>query len=242
MKTVYNPILHPEIRLHFVEAIQFLHNRSNPFSNPSFPYVCLVEKWLTLFLKSLLFLVIKSLKTMKKTEITKALVLTLAALLMYSLTWAQENKANRPSPPATATGKIDRATITINYSSPSVKGRKIWGGLVPYGEAWRAGANEATILETDQAIKVEGKALPAGKYSLFAIPGESEWTIILNSETGQWGVKRGGKANRDAAKDVLAVKVKPAKSASMAERLAYEVTPAGFVLRWENLEVPVALK
>ena len=179
---------------------------------------------------------------MKKTEITKGLVLTLAAVLMYSLTWAQENKANRPSPPATASAKIGGANITINYSSPSVKGRKIWGDLVPYGEAWRAGANEATILETDQAIKVEGKQLPAGKYSLFAIPGENEWTIILNSETGQWGVKRGGKANRDAAKDVLTVKVKPVKSAGMNERLTYAFSGPGFVLRWENLEVPVAVK
>src|ERR1051325_10914117 len=81
---------------------------------------------------------------------------------------AQGDKSSRPSPPATATGKIGNATITINYSSPAVKGRKIWGELVPYDKAWRAGANEATIFTTDKEIKVEGKTLPAGSYSLFA--------------------------------------------------------------------------
>ena len=146
------------------------------------------------------------------------------------------------SPGATATGKINGATITITYASPSVKGRKIWGGLVPYDKVWRAGANEATILETDKDIMVEGKQLAKGKYSLYAIPGEQEWSIILNSETGQWGIKRGGDTTRDPAKDVAVVKVKPMKAASMNEALVYVVTDKGIALRWENLEVPVAVK
>src|SRR6187551_3706729 len=103
---------------------------------------------------------------MKKNWIAKAFGLTLAVMSMSTMIWAQGDKASRPSPPATATGKVNGATITINYSSPSVKGRKIWGELVPYDKAWRAGANEATIFETDKPIKVEGKPLPAGKYSL----------------------------------------------------------------------------
>jgi len=176
-------------------------------------------------------------------KILKRLVALLLVLLVTgSALWAQGEKANRASPPATATGKIGEATVTINYSSPAVKGRKVWGELVPYGQPWRAGANEATILETDKAITVEGKTLPAGKYSLFAVPGETEWQIILNSQTGQWGVKRGGEANRDAANDVLTVAVKPVAAASMNERLLYEVTPTGIVLKWENLEVPIAIK
>lgn len=89
------------------------------------------------------------------------------------------------SPAATATGKIGAANVTINYSSPAVKGRKIFGELEPYGKVWRAGANEATIFETDHDIMVEGKKLPAGKYSFFATPGEKEWTVILNSQVGQ---------------------------------------------------------
>ena len=179
---------------------------------------------------------------MKKMMILKGFALLMACMISSVAAQAQQDKASRPSPPLTATGKAGGATITINYSSPSVKGRKIFGDLVPYDKVWRAGANEATIFETDKDITVEGKKLPAGKYSLYAIPGESEWSFVFNSETGQWGVKRGGDTSKDAAKDVLTVKAKPAKSASTNEKLAYEVTSKGFVLRWDNTEVPVAIK
>ena len=114
---------------------------------------------------------------MKKTLIRTA-ILAFTGILFFGHSFAQGDKSTRPSPPATATGKAGGATITIDYSSPSVKGRKIWGGLEPYNKIWRAGANEATIFTTDKAIKVEGKSLPAGKYSLFATPGEKTWTII----------------------------------------------------------------
>ena len=187
------------------------------------------------------FISLININHMKRGNFTRAIVLTLAGIFMTSAIWAQGDKSKRPSPPETVTGSAGGATITINYSSPSVKGRKIWGGLVPYDKVWRAGANEATIFETNKPIKIEGKELPAGKYSLFATPGENEWTIILNSETGQWGIKRTGEANRDPAKDVLTVMVKPKKSASMQEHLNYKVTSPGFVLSWENVEVPVAI-
>ena len=163
----------------------------------------------------------------------------LAALMLMSGTttlFAQQSPAEK------ATGKIGSATVTISYSSPSVRGRKIWGGLVPYNEPWRAGANKATVFETDKPLTVEGKALPAGKYTLFATPGEKEWTIILNSETGQWGIKHSGEANFDPAKNVLSVTVKPVKSATMNEKLAYVITGSGFSLNWENLSIPVAVK
>lgn len=174
--------------------------------------------------------------------IAKRALLVLFAVAVTSFTaLAQGDKASRPSPPATATGTVGGATVSITYSSPSVKGRQIWGGLVPYDKAWRAGANEATIFETDKAIKVAGKDLPAGKYSLFAVPGEKEWQFIFNSQTGQWGIKRGGDANRDPANDVLTVSAKPDKG-SMSEKLVYEITKKGFVLKWENLEVPVGIK
>ncbi len=95
---------------------------------------------------------------------------------------------------------------------------------------------------TDKDITVEGKALPAGKYTLFAIPTKGDWTIILNSETGQWGIKRTGEANFDPAKNVVSVTVKTQKSATMNERLVYDITSKGIVLKWENLEVPVMIK
>jgi Protein of unknown function (DUF2911) len=177
-----------------------------------------------------------------RTTVTKIMLASvLAFLCMTEIVCAQGDKANRPSPAAAASGKIGDATITIVYSSPSVKGRKIWGELIPYNTVWRAGANEATLFETDKNIKVEGKDLPAGKYSIYAIPGEKEWQIIFNSETGQWGVKRSGETSRDPAKDKLIVTVKPGKSA-MNEKLVYEVNAKGFVLKWETVEVPVAIK
>ena len=161
----------------------------------------------------------------------------LVSLMASSVVYAQ-----KASPPATATGKVAGASITITYSSPSVKGRKIWGELVPYGKAWRAGANEATIFMTDKDIKVEGKELKAGKYSLFIIPNENEWEFILNSETGQWGIKKGGIANYDPAKNAATFKVKPTKSDSMTEQLTYTVTDKGFTVSWENAEAKVSIK
>jgi len=179
---------------------------------------------------------------MKKEFISKGFLMTLAVMLMATVTWAQGDKASRPSPPETASGKVGGANITISYSSPSVKGRKVFGDLVPFDKVWRAGANEATIFETDKAVTIGGKQLPAGKYSLYATPGEKEWTFIFNSETGQWGIKRTGDTSKDASKDVLSVKAKPAKSAAMNEKLKYEVTATGFTLSWDNTEVPVAIK
>ena len=178
---------------------------------------------------------------MKKPIITKALVLALTGVFMSSVLLAQGGAP--ASPAAKATGKTkDGANIVIDYSSPGVKGRKIWGDLVPYDKVWRAGANKATIFTTDKEIKVEGKKLPAGKYSLYAIPGEKEWTIILNSATGQWGINMDGSTTEDPAKDVLRVKVKPKKSKEFTERMTYTVGEKQFALVWENLEVPVEIK
>src|SRR4029079_3907103 len=175
---------------------------------------------------------------MKKPTIMQFFSLTMTAMLFSSVLSAQ----NQASPPATATGKVNGATITINYSSPGVKGRQIWGALVPYDKVWRAGANAATIFETDKDIKVEGKELKAGKYSLYAIPGEKEWTMIFNSQTGQWGIKNDGSTTEDPAKDALRVTVKPQKAKAMQERMEYVIDKNGFALVWENLSVPVSIK
>ncbi len=162
--------------------------------------------------------------------------------LILLLTVSAASYAQKASPAATATGKIGDATITISYSSPAVKDRKIWGELVPYGKIWRAGANEATIFETDKAIKVEGKELPAGKYSLYVLPTETEWTIIFNAQVGQWGITRAGATTNDPTKDVLKVTVKPVVSKELAERLVYVVDKKGFALNWEKLSAPVKVK
>lgn len=151
---------------------------------------------------------------------------------------APAKDAAKPSPAATATGKIGAADVTVNYSSPGVKGRKIFGGLETYGKVWRAGANEATTVEFSKAVTVEGKPLPAGKYAFFVIPMETgQWTVIFNKEPKQWGAFK-----YDEKQDALRVMVTPRKTAAVTERLAYEVTPTGLVLRWENVELPVAIK
>jgi hypothetical protein len=179
---------------------------------------------------------------MEGTRISKTLLIIFAGLLIVSVVCAQEDKSQRPSPPAMATGHVMDATISIKYSSPAVKGRKIWGGLVPYDKVWRAGANEATTFETDKDIMVEGKLLPAGKYSLYAIPGKKEWVIIVSAQTGQWGINRDHKTTEDPVTDVLRVNVKPEKSLVFNERLKYVFNDNGFALEWEDLQVPVSLK
>jgi len=167
----------------------------------------------------------------------RALPFALAALLLATGSQAQDGAKVPASPPATASGKIGGTVVTVTYSSPAVKGRPIWGSLVPYGEVWRAGANEATTVEFSKPVKVEGKDLPAGKYAFFTIPTKDSWTVIFNKEHKQWGAYE-----YKEKQDALRVTAKPRKAAKTAERLAYEVTPKGLVLRWENLELPVAVK
>jgi hypothetical protein len=171
---------------------------------------------------------------MKNTRMLTSLAMLLTGILISASAWAQDAKP-KASPPAKASGKVGDATITVNYSSPSVKGRTIWGDLVPYGEVWRSGANEATTFTTDRDVMVEGQKLPAGTYSFYTIPGEDEWTVIFNKTAKQWGT------DYDEQQDALRVKATPRKAASMSERLEYEVTDDGLVLRWENLELPVAI-
>ena len=170
---------------------------------------------------------------------TRGFILAMTSMFLSPMMWAQNT---RLSPPATASGNVKGTTITINYSSPAVKGRKIWGELVPYDKVWRAGANEATLITFDKDVQMEGKALAKGQYSLYAIPGETEWTIIFNSATGQWGINRDGTTTEDPAKDVLRVTVKPVNCPEFNERLIYMVDVNGFSLFWENLRIPVSIK
>lgn len=159
-------------------------------------------------------------------------------VLFVSTNVMAQNSKPKASPAETATGKIGGANITINYGSPSVKGRQIWGGLEKYDKVWRAGANDATTFETDKDIKVEGKALPAGKYSFFLIPRESgTWTAIFNKEPKQWGAYK-----YEEAKDALRVDVKVKPLSTTQEKLVYNITNKGFSLNWDKVSVPVAVK
>lgn len=152
-------------------------------------------------------------------------------ILLVSITACAQNA--KPSPAASTEFKVGTATIKIAYSAPSVKGREIWGKLVPYDQVWRTGANEATTFETDQDIKVEGKSLPKGKYALFTIPGKDEWVIIFNKTAKQWG-----SFSYKEAEDALRVTVRPGLSSVFTEVMKIEGKVDGSVsIAWEKLEV-----
>ena len=171
--------------------------------------------------------------------------------LAASLAAAQQPQTPAPPPqpvrlPQVSQGASVKQTIglndvTITYSRPGVKGRKIWGGLVPYGSVWRTGANAATTIQFSEDVLVEGQPLPAGTYSLHTIPGEKEWTLIINKESNQWG-----SYSYDAAKDAVRVKVTPMPGPPQEwmqfrfEDLSND--SARVVLAWENLQVPFTIK
>jgi hypothetical protein len=174
---------------------------------------------------------------MRKLFQLKALSLLALAFLVSTVAFGQ--KKQQASPRDSVSGTVAGSMVTVNYGSPGVKGRKIWGGLVPYDKIWRTGANEATIFTTSKAIKIGGKTLPAGKYSLYTTPGEKEWKVIFNSQTGQWGIKMDGSTTDDASKDVLVATVTPMKSKMTNERMVFKLTPSSVILLWDNLAVPI---
>jgi hypothetical protein len=165
-------------------------------------------------------------------RITFLLVVAFAAFA--SVSFAQDKPV---SPKAEANGKIGAATVKIAYCQPSARGRKIIGGLVPYNEVWRTGANEATTFTIDKPVKIEGKDLAAGTYSLFTLPTENEWTIIFNKEAKQWGAYDYKKDN-----DALRVTVKPTKTASFVETFNIAVGKDAVNLQWENTAVAFKVK
>jgi hypothetical protein len=193
------------------------------------------------------------------------LLLVLCAASQASAQTPPAVRLPRPSQKASIMQTIGVTDLTITYSRPGVKGRKIWGDppataatgtatlddsnsrakdapIVPYGHVWRAGANEATTFAVTDDVLINGQKLAAGTYSLHTIPGKDEWTIIFNSDAGQWG-----SFSYDEKKDALRVKVKPLMVADNQEWLAYEipnVTPnsAQVNIRWERLRVPFTVE
>ena len=141
---------------------------------------------------------------MKKFLLVLGIILV---LILGGLTYYMKVHTKKASPLERTTLEDGDLKIAVSYCRPYKKGRVIFGGLEPYGEVWRTGANEATIFETTKDLIFGEQTLKAGKYSLWTIPGEQTWTIIFNSETGQWGVDFNGLANRDPAKDALTIDV-----------------------------------
>lgn len=161
-------------------------------------------------------------------------LLAIATLFCFSVAAFAQDKA-----PASPKVTAESANATVTYGQPSKKGREIFGKLVPYGQVWRTGANDATTVEFKKDVTFGGKKVKAGKYSLFTIPGESEWTFILNSELGQWGAY---KYNDIKAKNVAEVKVKSSKTASEVEKMTISVDAKSLTVSWDNTQASVALK
>jgi hypothetical protein len=166
-----------------------------------------------------------------KRKYTMKKLYTLLAIVSIATTavFAQDAK---PSPAMNASAVVNGAEVNIDYSSPSVKGRTIFGGLVPYGKVWRTGANEATVITFDQDVTIDGKTVEEGIYSLFTIPGEEEWTVIINEEDNQWGAFK-----YDESKDMIRFKVTPSTNESM-EKMTFSVGEDGLVsLMWATTKI-----
>ena len=138
-------------------------------------------------------------------------------------------------------GNIGGAAININYHSPGVRKRTIWGGLVPYGDVWVTGAHNATTIEVDQDFIVNGKNITKGKYALFTIPGKTEWIVIINKNFNQHLTD-----DYQQSEDVVRIKVKPKKQKMVTERLQYYINSTGgdkgnISMAWEKLTIEFAL-
>lgn len=163
-------------------------------------------------------------------------------LSTFAMLQAQDINLPRVSPKASVSYTIGLTNVDIHYGAPAVKERVIWGGLVPYNEVWRAGANEATTIEFSTDVNIEGQNLKAGKYALFFIPGETEWTVIFNKKSDQWGAY-----DYKEADDALRFTVQPKMNEGMQERLTYTINDMkadmGYVkLAWEKMRLYMRFK
>ena len=167
------------------------------------------------------------------TRTPRPFLIVAALLLVLSLPALAErgDDTERASKNGTLHASIDGVNFKLEYGRPKVKGRTVWGQLVPNGKVWRTGADEATTIEFAADSKINGEPLDAGTYSLFTIPGESEWTFIFNRVAEQWGA-----FSYDADQDVLRVTSTP-KAADHVEELEFSGSEGSVVLRWEKLAV-----
>jgi len=175
---------------------------------------------------------------MQKSRLGAFVAITIAVLTTIAV--AQGNKP--ASPPGEATLKFDDGkTVSIQYSRPSMRGRKIFGGLVPYNEVWRTGANAATSLKTDVDLNINGADVPAGSYTLYTLPGANGWKLIINKQTGQWGTEY------NQAQDLARVNMKVSQRPSPLEQFTISFDKTGgsaatLKLEWANTIASVDVK
>jgi hypothetical protein len=166
-----------------------------------------------------------------------AALIALGAGSRAALAQAPGPQLPRPSPNATVSQTFGVTEVTVRYSRPGVKGRVIWGKLVPYAEVWRTGANENTTIRFSTPVRIDGKELPAGIYGLQTIPGPDDWVIVLSKDADEWGA-----FSYKPEHDALRFHVKPVPAAEPEEWMSFDFrnlsdTSAVLALRWEKLEV-----
>jgi hypothetical protein len=168
----------------------------------------------------------------------KQVAIVIGLILTLSVFAACQGK---PSPPASASCDLGGKSIKTNYSSPRMKGRKIYGELVPFGEVWRTGANEATTFVTSSDTVVGGKAVPAGSYTIFTVPAADKWTLIVNKKTGEWGIPY-----KYESDELARVDMKVSKLPSPVEdfKISYEKSGSSCTLQidWESTRASVDIK
>ena len=171
----------------------------------------------------------------------RAILLVLLVSALMPVATRAQNGEPLASPPAQTNCKFaDGKTIAVKYSSPRMRGRKIYGDLVPYGEVWRAGANEATALATNVGLMVGGKPVPAGRYTLFTLPTSGKWTLIISKATGEWGIPY-----PRASHDFLRADMKVSKLSKPAEDFTIEFEQTGTActmnLDWETTRASIEM-
>jgi len=178
---------------------------------------------------------------MQSKYLAAGVLLVLMAATLSLTQQPPQDKSKRPSPPGTAEVTLKGKKITIDYSRPYLKGREVGQELAPYGKVWRTGANEATALTTEVDLNIGGVKVPAGKYTLYSLPSEGTWKLIINKQTGQWGTQY------DESQDLARIDMKKSPLAQPVEQFTISFsktseTAAELNLDWENTRVSVTVK
>jgi hypothetical protein len=177
---------------------------------------------------------------MRRNNLAVGLIL-IVFFVISSVAQTPQDKSQRPSPPATTECTIQGKKVTISFSRPSMKGRKVMGELVPYGKVWRTGANEATTLTSETGLNIGGAKVPAGTYTLYTLPSEGTWKLIINKQTGQWGTVY----NQD--QDLARVDMKKEEIVVPVEQFTISLDQddndsADLILEWEKTRLTVKVK
>jgi len=152
-----------------------------------------------------------------------------------------KSRTKSSSPEVKQTYSVGSAKVNLFYCAPSKKGREIFGELIKFGKVWRTGANEPTTFETDKNLVINGKKLPAGKYSLWTIPEQDRWTVIFNKEIPYWGDNTDGKAARNEKEDIIEVLVPVEKLTIVQEKLSIDALNNALTITWDLTKVSVPI-